>query len=200
MAKILVLFFHPALEKSRVHVQLLEQLKLLEDITLHDLYEAYPDFAIDVAYEKELLENHDLIVWQHPLYWYSCPPLMKQWMDLTLEHGWAYGSNGTALQGKAIFNVVSTGGQEVAYNTEASGKADLRTLLLPFEQTAKLCKMTYLPPYVVHGTHRLTPAEIDGYAIEYARLMILLRNDQIDFARASLLRYFNDMIKMEITY
>ncbi len=200
MAKILVLFFHPALEKSRVHVQLLEQLKLLEDITLHDLYEAYPDFAIDVAYEKELLANHDLIVWQHPLYWYSCPPLMKQWMDLTLEHGWAYGSNGTALQGKAIFNIVSTGGQEGAYNTEATGRADLRTLLLPFEQTAKLCKMTYLPPYVVHGTHRLTPAEIDGYAIEYARLLVLLRNDQIDFARASSLRYFNDIIKMEITY
>lgn len=200
MAKVLVLFFHPALEKSRVHVQLVEQIKLLEHITFHDLYQEYPDFNIDVTREKELLTRHDVIIWQHPMYWYSCPPLMKQWLDLTLEHRWAYGADGNALQGKSVMSVISTGGPEMMYTGQITDRADLRTLLLPFEQTAKLCKMIYLPPYVVHGTHRLTPEEIDGFAIEYARLIVLLRNDKIDLAKASTLRYANHIFKTEISY
>ena len=55
------------------------------------MYEKYPDFNIDVDYEKKLLEKNQIIIWQHPFYWYSAPPLLKQWIDLVLEFGWAYG-------------------------------------------------------------------------------------------------------------
>ena len=66
----------------------------LRGVTFHDLYELYPDFDVQVEQEQELLISHDMIILQHPFYWYSCPPLLKQWIDLVLEHGWAYGKEG----------------------------------------------------------------------------------------------------------
>ena len=66
-------------------------------MTFHDLYEAYPDFHIDVEREKALLEEYPRIVWQHPFYWYSTPSLMKEWFDTVLQYGWAYGKGASAL-------------------------------------------------------------------------------------------------------
>ena len=96
MKKILILFAHPALEKSRVHKVLLNYISDLDGITLNDLYENYPEFDIDIEKEQQLLVQHDIIVWQHPMCWYSAPALIKQWQDLVLEHGWAYSKNGYA--------------------------------------------------------------------------------------------------------
>ncbi len=82
----------------------------LEGVTLNDLYEQYPDFNIDIEREKELLLAHQVIIWHHPLYMYSAPPLLKQWIDLVLEHGWAHGEGGNFLKNKIIFNAVTAGG------------------------------------------------------------------------------------------
>src|SRR6185369_10018305 len=94
-ARVLVLFAHPAFQKSRVHRHLVPAARQVEGITFHDLYEAYPDFQLDVPHEQQLLLAHDVIVFQHPFYWYSCPALLKEWLDLVLEYGFAYGPNGT---------------------------------------------------------------------------------------------------------
>ena len=101
MLKLLIVFAHPALERSRVNRRLVEAIGDLEGVAVHDLYEAYPEFDIDVRREQELLAAHDVIVLQHPFYWYSAPAILKEWQDLVLEHGWAYGRNGTALRGKS---------------------------------------------------------------------------------------------------
>ncbi|MDH4069676.1 MAG: NAD(P)H-dependent oxidoreductase, partial [Ignavibacteria bacterium] len=84
MTKILILFAHPRLEKSHVNAALLEAIPDRPDILLHDLYEEYPDFNIDIAREKQLLTDHEIIVWHHPFYWYNAPPLLKQWIDMVL--------------------------------------------------------------------------------------------------------------------
>ncbi len=180
MARILILFAHPALEKSRVHRALVRSLPTLPHLTFHDLYEAYPTFDIDVAHEQALLTAHDLIILQHPFFWYSTPPLLKQWEDLVLEHGWAYGSQGTALHGKKMLSLISAGGGESAYQHEGYNRFTIRELLAPIEQTAFLCGMDYLPPYVIHGTHRMNEADIAAGAEEYAQLLTALHNDEID--------------------
>ena len=92
-----------------------ESIKDTEGITFHNLYEAYPDFHIDVNREQQLLQEHDIIVWQHPFYWYSSPSLLKEWIDLVLQHGFAYGKKGTALQGKQVLSAITTGGRVEAY-------------------------------------------------------------------------------------
>jgi glutathione-regulated potassium-efflux system ancillary protein KefG len=180
MARVLVLFAHPALETSRVHRRLIDRVPALPGLTFHDLYEAYPDYDVDVPREQQLLLAHDVIVFQHPFYWYSTPPLLKQWTDLVLEHGWAYGSEGRMLAGKRVLCALTAGGGASAYTHEGYNRFTVRQLLAPLEQTAHLCRMAFLPPYVVHGTHRMTEPEIAREAERYGELLALLHDDAID--------------------
>lgn len=165
---ILVLFAHPAYEKSRVHAPMSAAVRDLPGVTFHDLYEEYPDLDVDVPREQELLTSHAVIVFQYPMYWYSVPPLLKQWMDLVLEHGWAYGSAGRALEGKVLQVAMSAGGREQAYGPEGFNQLTLRQFLAPVEATARLCRMQFNEPWVVTGTHVMSAADIAAAAASYA--------------------------------
>ena len=179
--RVLVLFAHPAKQKSRLNVRLAEAARQVEGVTWHDLYETYPDFLVDVGREQALLAAHDVIVMQHPFFWYSCPALLKEWIDLVLEFGWAYGPGGTHLEGKLCLSAITTGGGEHAYSREGHNHFTMRELLAPFCQTADLCGMTWLPPFVVHGAIGLTaPADIEVHARDYARLLTRLRDGTLD--------------------
>ncbi|MDX2244071.1 MAG: NAD(P)H-dependent oxidoreductase [Leptolyngbyaceae cyanobacterium bins.302] len=184
--RILILFAHPALEKSRINRHLLQAVKDLDAVTVHDLYEAYPDFHIDVKYEQNLLTSHDIIVFQHPFYWYSSPAILKEWQDLVLEYDFAYGHPEAALAGKKFLSAITTGGTEKAYCREGTNRFSIRELLVPFEQTARLCGMEYLPPFVVYGTHRLREQrQITQHGDDYRSAIVALRDDAVnwDFLR-----------------
>jgi glutathione-regulated potassium-efflux system ancillary protein KefG len=181
--RILLLFAHPAIQNSRVNRRLAEAARSVEGLTFHDLYEAYPEFDVDVAREQELLSTHDLFVMQHPFYWYSTPALLKEWQDLVLEHGWAYGSGGIALRGKTLLTAVTTGGREASYGLEGGNRYAMRQLLAPIEQTARLCGMDYLPPFVVHGTHALADSDVARHADDYRRTLEALRDGRLDVAQ-----------------
>lgn len=177
MNSILILFAHPKFEQSRTNKRLVQQLDQLEGVTFHDLYESYPDFHINISFEKALLARHDIVVWHHPLYWYSCPPLMKQWIDLVLEYNWAYGPEGKALQQKKCLNVITTGGSRELYCSEGSNHYSVNEFLRPFEQTARLCNMEYLPPFTVMGTHKLSDAELNDQCEQYGQMLRFLQGD-----------------------
>lgn len=173
--KILVLFAHPAFERSRIHARLLRAAATVQDVTIRDLYQVYPDFDVSPQAEQPIVEQHDVIIFQHPFYWYSGPALIKQWMDLVLEHGWAYGKNGTRLQGKRMMNVLSMAGNELAYSAEGHHGHPVNAFLLPFEQTARLCYMQYLPPFVVHGSNTLNDQQLNEHANRYIQLLEQLK-------------------------
>jgi glutathione-regulated potassium-efflux system ancillary protein KefG len=153
--RVLILFGHPAVRKSRVNRLMAEAVAGIPGVRLRDLYEIYPDFVINVREEQELLRANDLIVFQHPFYWYSMPAIFKEWFDLVLEYGFAYGEGGTALRGKRWMNALTTGGQKSAYCREGHNHFTVRQLLAPVEQTAHLCGMEFLEPYVIYGTHQM---------------------------------------------
>lgn len=185
MRRVLVLFAHPVLERSRVNRRLVDAIRDLSDVMVHDLYEAYPTFAIDIAREQELLREHDVIVFQHPFYWYSTPAILKEWQDLVLEHGWAYGPGGTALRGKITLNATTTGGPAAAYRADGYNRFTVRQLLAPWEQTANLCEMRFLAPFVVHAALRVVGDDDLGARRDgYRRLIEGLRDDRIDLDRA----------------
>jgi glutathione-regulated potassium-efflux system ancillary protein KefG len=193
--RVLILFAHPALEKSRFNQRLVEAARTVEGVTVNDLYELYPDFDINVAREQSLLREHDAVVWQHPLYWYSSPALLKEWQDLVLAHGFAYGSTGTALRGKIALNAITTGGPEAAYSKNGYNRFTLRELLAPFDQTAALCGITYLAPFVVAGTHRLQPDKtFDPFVERYCALLAALVENRLDLARAAQAERINDLV------
>lgn len=176
MSRVLILFAHPALQKSRVNQHLITAVQGLDGVTLHDLYEEYPDLHLDVDREQALLQQHDIIVWQHPFYWYSCPAILKEWFDLVLEYGFAYGEGGSALRGKRVLTAITTGGPHDSYRAEGMNRFTILQLLAPFEQTARLCGMEYLDPFVIHGTHQLAKNEIAARAEEYRRRIVALRD------------------------
>jgi glutathione-regulated potassium-efflux system ancillary protein KefG len=194
LKKILILFAHPALQKSRINKILIKGLEKIDGVTFHDLYQAYPELDVDVEREKQLLTNHDIIIFHHPLFWYSTPAIFKEWQDLVLEHGWAYGSKGTALKDKIFFNVLTSGGGREAYGGEGYNRFKLRTLLSPIEQTANLCKMIYLPPFAVQGTHSISSEEVERYREKYHLLLKSLRDEEVDIEKVRSLEYFNDYL------
>jgi glutathione-regulated potassium-efflux system ancillary protein KefG len=174
--KILILFAHPAIHKSRANRELIKPIRKLKDITFHDLYEHYPDFYINVPREQRLLKKHDIIVLMHPFYWYSAPAILKEWQDLVLEHGFAYGEGGTALRNKLLFPVITTSGSAAAYQTTGRHRYTIEQFLKPIEQTAYLCGMKYLPPFVTHSALKLTLEEIIHQAARLKNTLINLRD------------------------
>lgn len=179
-ARVLVIVAHPVLHKSRVNRALVHALEGIEGVTVHDLYEAAPEFAIDVAREQALLSSHDTIVLQHPFYWYSTPALLKEWQDHVLTFGWAYGAEGRALHGKRVLTAVTTGGPHTSYQEGGGAGITVRALLAPIAQTARLCGMSYLPPFVVHGTHRLDAGGIAAAAGRYRAVIQALVDGTLD--------------------
>lgn len=155
--KILVLFAHPVFQTSLLNKSLLAGLPDSAQITVHDLYQCYPNFMIDVEREQALLDRHDVVIFQHPLYWYSSPSILKEWMDLVLEHGYAYGTDATALRGKQFISVITSGGDVSNYQGERS----IRELLKPFELTAKLCNMSFLPPFITYAGLKIKANNFD---------------------------------------
>ena len=180
---ILLLFAHPAHEKSRLNRSLVDEVRGLSGVTFHDLYEEYPDFFVDVAREQALLADHDLLVVQHPFLWYSVPPLIKQWLDLVLEHGWAYGTSGDALRGKEWLSAITLGGGETAYQPDGYARHTVRQFLAPLEQSATLCGMTFLPPFLVYGSLLMDDAAMAQHAADYRRTLEALRDGTIDLER-----------------
>ena len=186
MRRVLVLFAHPVLERSRVNRRLVAAIRDVENVTIHDLYEEYPTASINVAREQALLVEHDVVVFQHPFYWYSVPSILKEWQDLVLEHGWAYGAGGTKLRDKITLNAITTGGPAQAYKKGGYNRFTVRELLAPWEQTANLCGMRYLAPFTVHAALRLaSDDDVAQRREDYRRLVVALRDDRLDLERAA---------------
>ncbi len=166
-SKILILFAHPAPQRSRVNHLMVQRARTLPNVTVRDLYEMYPDFDIDVKEEQALLVQADLIVFQHPIQWYSMPSLLKEWVDVVLEAGWAHGAGGTALHGKDFWLAVTTGGSNQSYQETGYHGAAFSTFLPPFQHTAALCGMHWLPPHILHDAHHLDDASVARHIDHY---------------------------------
>jgi putative NADPH-quinone reductase len=190
--RILVLFAHPSLDRSEVNRPLAQAAMHIDDVTFVDLYAEYPDLGIDIDREQARLLEHEVIVFMHPLYWYSTPAILKEWQDLVLEHGFAYGSKGTALHGKIFLNALTAGGLEAAYCAEGYNHFTIRELLHPLEQTAMLCGMVYLPPFALFGARSaVEEGRVDDHVSEWVRVLEALRDDRLDIDRAQRLTTLN---------
>lgn len=176
MQKILVLFAHPALQKSLAHKALFNAIQGFEGITCHDLYATYPDLFIDIKQEQKLLLEHDIIIFQFPLYWYSSPAILKEWQDLVLEQGFAYGEKGDKLLNKQFMLAISTGGSDNSYSETGYNTKPITDFLLPFEKMSAICGMQYLEPFVVHDIHKShEPQRLLDKAQEYRVHLLTLQ-------------------------
>ncbi len=192
MKRILILFAHPKFESSRINKALIGAAKRHPQVTVHDLYDMYPDFNIDVIHEQEILFGHEVVIWHHPFYWYSCPPLLKQWIDLVLQYNWAYGPNGFALKDRLVMNTLTAGGPRAVYAEGGRNNYPIGEFLKPFEQTANLCGMKYLPPFAVTGTNNIKKEELLICQQRYTRLLDWLSSEDSNSILKADVEFIND--------
>jgi glutathione-regulated potassium-efflux system ancillary protein KefF len=181
MAEIVVISAHPHRAHSRITAALAAVAEAAPAVEVRDLYRRYPDYIVDIAAEQAALVAARLVVWLHPIYWYSMPPLMKLWLDEVFAFGWAYGPGGHALRGKDLWLVTSTGGTEAAYHPAGHNRYFFDAFLHPYEQTAALTGMRWLPPLALHGAHRVAEADLQAHAETFAdRLRTYPRWPELD--------------------
>ncbi|WP_426105708.1 NAD(P)H-dependent oxidoreductase [Massilia sp. TSP1-1-2] len=160
---ILVLYAHPSAHLSRVNARLAEAARAVEGVQVHALYDTYPDFYIDVAREQTLVAAADIVVFLHPIQWYSMPSLLKEWVDAVLLPGWAYGAGGHALDGKLYWLVATTGSAADAYSAAGPHGRSFDAYLAPFAQTAAVCGMRWELPHILHGAHHASEAQVQAH-------------------------------------
>ncbi len=161
---VLLLYAHPEFQDSVANQVLLQPAWRLPNVTVHDLYGCYPDFFIDIQHEQELLRAHEVIVFQHPLYTWSCPALLKEWMDRVLSREFASGPGGNQLAGKYWRSMITTGEPESAYRSDGQNRYPLTEILRPFELTAAMCRMHWLTPVIVYQARRQSREMLENHA------------------------------------
>lgn len=165
--KTLVIVSHPNLTASRINKAWVEALQKHDNITIHQLYKEYPDETIDTAREQKLLEAHDRIIFQYPLYWYSTPPLLKKWFDAVLQYGWAYGPGGDKTQGKEIGVAISTYGSTESYQPGGANRFTIEEIVRPIEALSHFISATYLPPFALSDVSNVTDEQLEQSIIDY---------------------------------
>ncbi len=167
---ILIIYAHPYPQYSHANKRMIEHAGTLEGVEIRSLYHLYPDFNIDIAAEQEALRRAELVVWQHPMQWYSVPPLFKLWIDKVLAHGWAYGHGARALQGKSLLWAVTTGGGDQHFDIGSHPGFDV--LGQPLQATALYCGMNWLPPFATHCTFICDDETLQAQARRYKQLLL----------------------------
>lgn len=179
--KTLVLYAHPGQQHSTTNRAMANAAQSIEGITFVDLYAEYPRHDLDIDREQQRLLDHEAIVFQFPLMWYSTPSLLKEWQDLVLEYGFAYGEGGESLKGKYWINAVTVGAPETAYGPEGHNKYSLDEMLRPLQATANLCQMQYLTPYAFYAALKLKGGTaMDNHVAGYKSLLESLSSGNFD--------------------
>lgn len=180
MAKTLVIVAHPTMDQSVINKRWVTELEKRPDqYTIHQLYDLYPDYKIDVEAEQKLMEQHDSIVFQFPVQWFSTPPLLKQWLDDVLAFGWAYGPGGDKLKGKRIGIAVSFGQPAESYNPDGLVGYTVTEVLRPMELIFEFVGAQYQPIFSFHvpdfakGYDEESLKAVDYSANSYAMHMTL---------------------------
>jgi putative NADPH-quinone reductase len=171
--KTLIIVAHPNMEESVYNKAWVEELKKNpEKYTVHDLHKVYPDGKIDVAKEQQLVESHEHLILQFPIYWFNCPPILKAWLDDVLAYGWAYGSKGDKLNNRKVGLAVSVGIKEDEYSPEGKYRYTLEQILTPFEVTFRYCDADYRSFYAFYGAEgEIGPSELEQSTQDYLKFI-----------------------------
>ena len=161
-----IVFAHPYPSQSRANRALLDAVRSLPGVEVSSLYDRYPDFDIDVQAEQDALSRARLVVWMHPVFWYSVPGLLKHWFDKVLTYGWAYGDGGHALRGKDCLWVATTGGSAGTYSATGIHQRAIADFMRPIEATAVFCGMNWQPPCILHGAQEIEAEALASFAAQ----------------------------------
>lgn len=162
--KTLVIVAHPKFTSSTTQQLLKASIAGDEHVIWHRL-----TATIDPDKERALLLQADRVIFQFPLYWYSAPAMLKNWLDTVLTTSFATGS-AYSLAGKELGLVVSTGAAKKEFQAGANEQFTMSEILRPYEALANKTQMKYLVPLVIYQFPYLTNPKFDHFAGQEAWL------------------------------
>lgn len=148
--------------------------------------------SADIRAEQEKLRRADALVLQFPLWWFGPPAILKGWFDRVLVQGYAFGLRDEeghvrrygdgGLAGRRALVVTSVGARPSGFGPRGV-HGDVEEVLFPVQHGVFwYTGMAALPPYVVYGADRMTPARYAEYAAGLrARLRELPTADPVPF-------------------
>lgn len=179
--KTLIIVAHPNIAESVINKRWGQELyRYPEAYTVHTLSLVYPQNIIDVQREQQLIETHQSLVFQFPIFWFSSPPILKKWFDEVLTRGFAYGKNGgDKLKNRKVALAVSTGITKKDYGHEGRYHYTLEQLLSPIEASLRYyCHADYRSFFAFYGAestpgldYRSAEEEIEKSAKDYLNFL-----------------------------
>lgn len=151
MTKTLMILAHPKIEESIGNKIISELTNQNDNVEVRHLNALYPDFKIDVKAAQAALLRSDVIIFQYPLYWYSTPAILKEWIDQVFEYGFAFGQD-YKLADKKVIVSVTVGSDKKDYPQEVIDK-----ILFPFKGLSAYCKMNYVGEILSNNINNYTP-------------------------------------------
>ena len=166
--KILVIYSHAYPETSKAGNAILEVFQATPSFEVRNLDALYPDLGkIDVVAEQQALLEADVIIFQHPIFWFGVPAALKRWMEVVLQHGFAYGTDGDKLHGKKFIHSFTAASGADTYAGELG-----RALRAPIEASALYCGMEYVQAFPLYGQLTLTNPNVAQEAKAHAEKLV----------------------------
>ena len=142
MKNVVIICGHPDLKNSLANKTILEKISAqCPQVEIRKLCELYHYYQFDIKAEQAAIEKADVIIFQYPMNWYGVPGLLKLYIDKVMEHGWAYGSQGTALAGKIFIASITTGVPEAGFSAKGFVGRTVEELTFPVAKFAEMTKM-----------------------------------------------------------
>ena len=138
MSKVLMILAHPNIGNSIGNKIISSKIAQQKNTEVRHLNTLYPNFKIDIEAEQQALLKADTIIFQFPLFWYSTPGILKEWIDQVLLYGFAFGTN-SKLTNKKLIISFTIGSPIKDYPKEIIDK-----ITFPFQGLAKYCKIDYV--------------------------------------------------------
>lgn len=161
MKKTLVLFAHPYFEHSTTNVRLLECYEAMDNVTLRDLYEDYPDFHIQPFRERKRIVQYDRIIFHFPIIWFGLPPLLKLWIDEVFDMRWISETGLNILSGKDALIVTTVGGRELNYAPDGKFKTTIAELLSGLRVSLDVNSIELKKIHVIYNADNLSEEELE---------------------------------------
>ena len=170
MKKTLIIFAHPHFEYSHANVELVKAYDNLENVDFKDLYEEYPDFHIASFRERKRIREYERLVFHFPLIWFTCPPLLKLWIDEVFDIKWMAEQN-HPLQNKDAFIIVTLGGKEENYSPDGLYNTTVPELMKFLILSLKVNGIEVKEILAIHNADELTAADLAKYTTEIRKTL-----------------------------
>jgi glutathione-regulated potassium-efflux system ancillary protein KefF len=169
--KTLVIVSHPYPEQSHVVKALQQTVEQMPDVVVRNLEALYgtDPKAFDVAAEQAASDAADRIVFLFPIHWFNLTPMLKAYLNEVWTYGWAFGPEGTSLQGKELVVVATAGAAEPTYSPSGLIRSTMDEVLTPLKASALYVGMEYSRPLAFFSAKGASEQAVSAFQHTFAQ-------------------------------